>query len=391
MASGEEAFGYGLIITALVLMVGMPFVINLIVPDQPINEYQQVIDELNNDYMDFTGSKPVKEDVWILKGIYTPYENGGPSGYTPDGWLYGREIIDYQPSQYSGGPTAYSVSNRETVDGIVNQLGYYKYTSVGSAYAGIEAGSVYTSVAMSEDQKSDIFFTPQNKHDAGYGRFYFDYSGYRYSFSPIQNIRGVDDNGDIVEWSANSSSCSLIWYSYYNISSGISGQLVVRSGLDGGTAYITEENIIKNFTPSNNTAKIPLQFNGVSLNLYVRLDVYYLSSGYSIKECFDNGYWSVMLTSETADASGYVATDYSFNPTAIFETFIKLLTFNLDDYGFSPFVALFCSLMISLPLYAGLLIIALHNYKIVIIAGLFLLVQGFLTGASWLGGGGLFG
>ena len=382
MADGNLHFAYGLFIVALVLTVTLPLFVNFFVPQQINDEYTDLIDELNNDYRDFTGSAPVKEDVWILGGIYTPYQQGGAYGYTKDGWLYGTEIHDYTPTQYASGSTAYSVSNKETIDGIVYDLDYYKYTSVGNAYAGIKTGDIYTNIAFDVDQKSNIFFTPQNKHIVN-NSFYYDFSGYRYSFMPLTSVMGIDDNGNVIQYSKNTSSCSIVWYSYYNISEGLAGQLIVNYGGDDGTdrgvAYVTKDTIIQNFTSQTNTAKLKLQFNGVYLNLYLRLDSYYMSTGLSIEECFNNGYWSVMITSPSADPSAYQSTDYNFNVESIFNTAIKLLTFDTAEYGFSPFVGTLCSLIIVIPFYVGLIVVGMEYQKVLIFAGIVAGIQALLS------------
>lgn len=389
--NNNETFAYGLLITALALTLLLPLTINIMFPQYDGDEdFNQLVDDLKSDYEDFTGSAPVKEDVWALKGIFTPITPGGPRGYTSDGWLYGTEVHDYTPTQYASGPTAYSVTNRiverqgDTITK-VRDLDIYQYATVGEYNAGVKAGDIYSAVSLDVDKKSNIFFSPAGKHTEG-GMFYYDYSGYRYAFSPVSNYLGVDDNGDRIELNRNNATCSIIWYQYYNVAEGIAGQLVVNTGDDRSTAYITADTIIQSFNSANNTAKHILQFNGVKLNLYIRMDSYYLSSGWSIKDCFDAGYWAIMITSESADTTAYTATDHAFNPQNIFTTIIDLLTFNLDGYGFSPFIALICSLVVVVPLYVGLLVIGLNNYPVLILEGILLAIQAVTTASNWLGG-----
>ena len=349
--NNNETFAYGLLISAVALTLLLPLAINLLAPSQDIDaDYQAKIDELNESYKEFTGSAPVKEDVWILRGIYRPYEENGPRGWTSDGWLFGSEVKTYSPSQYQGGQ-AYTVTNRNTWtdgDGVtrVNDLGAYQYSIVGADIAGVAVNDLYTAVSLDVNQKSNIFFSPQAKHEIG-NKFYYDYSGYRYAFSPLGTYNGVDQNGNRIEFNNNTATCSIIWYSYYDLADGLAGQLVYR-GADGGTAYITSETIINSFNSANNTSKHTLSFNGVDLYLYIRLDPAYTSS-LSIKDCFNAGYWSIMITSASADTTAYTATDHKFNPQNVFTTIIDLLTFNLDDYGFSPFVGMICSLIVVVP------------------------------------------
>lgn len=387
--NNNETFAYGLLISAVVLTLLLPLAINILYPSHDLaNDYDDVIEDLNSDYADFTGSAPVKEDIWALEGIFTPYQDGGPRGYTSDGWLYGSEIHDYTPSQYSAGGLSYTVTNRVAHTDSDNNTTYtdldiYQYSAVGDLNSGIEIGDIYSAVSLDVNQKSNIFFSPAGKTTYG-DYFVYNYSGYRYAFSPVSDYLGVDDNGDRIELNRVSSSCSLIWYEYYNVASGIAGQLVY-TGSDGGTAYITAETIINSFNSANNTAKHVLQFNGVALNLYVRLDPYY-SASMSIEDCFNNGYWSVMITSESADTTAYTSTDYAFNPQAVFSTTIDLLTFDLDDYGFSPFIGAICSLVVVVPLYVGLLVIGLNNYPVLILEGILLAIQAVTTAGNWLTG-----
>lgn len=387
---GDMRFTYGLLVVAIIFLIGMPYCINVFAPAQTVNPYADQLEQLNADYKDFTGSSPVKEDIWTLEGIYKPYTQNGPYGYTSDGWLHGGEVHSYTPTQYSSGPTAYTVENTKIVDGEVRDLPYYQYTSIGQAYTGIEEGDVYTSVALDVNQKSDIFFTPNNKTELVNGSFFFDYSGYRYAFKPLVDIVGLDINNDPLMYSANTSTCSIVWYQFYNISSGLSGQLIVQYGDDRGTAYITTETILSSFTSQNNTSKLALQFNGVKLNLYVRMDSYYMASGLSLEECFNSGYYSIMITSDSVDSSAYMATDYKFNPEGIFNTMIDLLTFNTEDYGFSGIVAYLYNMVVIVTFYAGLLVVGMNNYKVLIVAGILTAIEAIVAFIQ-AGGGGLFG
>lgn len=380
MALSDNNYVHGLLTFAISLMFLMPIGITLFVsldvePDTTNNEY---LEQLNKGYADLTGSAPVSESVWGLRGIYTPY-TGGAYGYTADGWLYGTKIYEYSPSQYSAGPTAYTVTSREVADGQASELPVYEYSSVPQNRTDLAVGDMYTSVAFDVNKKSDIFFTSSGKTEIG-DNYYYEYSGYRYSFAPLQDIYGMDNNGDAVPIVANTSSLSLIWYDYYG-SSGISGQLII-TGSDSGVSYVTANDIIQAFDGTTNTARFEMQFNGISCNLYVKMDSYYLAGGMSIADCYNAGYWSVMVTSLSTTVSSYTGTDYSFNIYNVFETLIDLLTFNLDDYGFSPMVSTIASAVVVVPLYVGLISIGLSCYPVLLLAGALAVFQGM----SWLGG-----
>lgn len=380
MALSDNNYVHGLLTFAIALMFLMPIGITLFVSpdDEPDTTNSEYLEQLNKSYTDLTGSAPVSESVWGLRGIYTPY-TGGAYGYTADGWLYGTKIYEYSPSQYSAGPTGYTVTSREVADGQASELPVYEYSSVPQNRTDLAVGDMYTSVSFDVNQKSDIFFTSSGRTEIG-DSYYYEYSGYRYSFAPLQDIYGMDNNGDAVPIVANTSSLSLIWYDYYG-SSGISGQIII-TGSDRGVSYITANDVIQAFDGTTNTARFEMQFNGISCNLYVKMDSYYLAGGMSIEECYNAGYWSVMVTSLSTTVSSYTGTDYSFNIYNVFDTLIDLLTFNLDDYGFSPMVSTIASAVVVVPLYVGLISIGLSCYPVLLLAGALAVFQGM----SWLGG-----
>lgn len=377
----DNRYTHEILTFAIALMFLLPLLINLFaVPTAEPVSYQEYIDQLNDEYTNMTGSSPTSESVWGLSGIYLPY-TGGSYGYTADGWLHGGKIHDYTPSQYSNGPTSYIVSDRDTSGDEVVNYPVYRYTDVPDISTGLDVGDMYTSISMDASQKSDIFFSPASKVETMQG-FYYEYSGYRYAFSPLTDLYAFDSNGDQVKIVANTSSLSLIWYSYYG-SEGIAGQLII-SGSDSGVSYLTKNEVVQAFNSTTNASKFEMQFNGVTCNLYVRIDPYYTSGGMSVAECFDNGYWSIMVTSNSANVSSYTSTDYELSIFNITETIIDLLTFNLEDYGFSPLVSTVASAVVVVPLYVGLISMGLTFTPLLFGAGALAIFQGLSFLGDWL-------
>ena len=68
---GDAEYAYGMLIFAMVAMVGMPLMLSYFVPEQSMDIDQNA---LLDDYYDFTGASrgTTKEAVWVLTGIYTP-------------------------------------------------------------------------------------------------------------------------------------------------------------------------------------------------------------------------------------------------------------------------------------------------------------------------------
>lgn len=219
---------------------------------------------------------------------------------------------------------------------------------------------------MDVNKQSDIFFTSAGKTEESDGLFFYEFSGYRYSFQPVVESVTVDADGNLIDVVPNQSSLNLIWYNYYG-SQGISGQLIL--GTDQGVAYLTAQQIVSAFNPDNNTSRFDMTFNGVDMGIYIRIDPTY-SSTLSVEECFNYGYWSIMVTSKSVDTSAYVSASYEFNVNNIFETMIDLLTFNTSDYGISGVAGTIASMCITVPLFVGLICIGMSFYPVLIFAGI---------------------
>lgn len=356
------------------LGLAIPLFTGLSTQDSGINN-----EEVVNWYYNFTDSVPSSESVWVLKGIYTPYgvnADGQPDtthyGYTDDGWLYGYRIENYTPSQYGGTVQSYSVTYKP-------EEGMYRYAT-DTDYGNHKAGDLYTNVSMSKDKQSQIFFTPDMKTEQG-DYFYYNFSGYRYSFCPTSDFRTIDSDGNKIDVISTSTSLSLIWYNYYvEEQSGISGQLIISSQ-DYEVAYLTAAEIITAFNSTTSTSKFVLNFLGVPINLYIRLDPTMIQQGMSVQECYNLGYWSVMVTATATDIDAYTSSSYAFDPAKILETVINLFTFHYTDYNMSPTMGVICSLLIVIPFYAILLalMVGTDTYKMVLLAGLIAAVQAIAT------------
>ena len=378
----DNNFSYRMIIFAIAILVLLPTFISIYAEDGTGDGIDATTEELLDDYHQFTGSSAASESVWALTGIYTPYNGGGSYGYTDDGWLYGSIARTYQPYQYSEGSQAYTVERgddglyryvtTEIMDDSGDEPVSYDPPRYETTADGHTNGDLYTSVSFSSDQKSDIFFTSSGRVEED-GRFYYEYSGYRYAFQPLADYTAVNADGGQVPVTANTTSLSLIWYEYYG-SSGISGQLIL-SGSDSGVAYLTAQQIIYAFNNTTSTASFAMMFNGVDMNIHIRVDPYWLAQGYSIEECYNLGYWSIMVSSVSTDVDSINTTEFSFNIYNIFGTLIDLFTFDTADYGISGTMGTIASLVMVVPLYAALISIGITFYPALIFAGILAAVQ----------------
>ena len=357
---GNSEFRFGIVVFAIAILLLMPTFISVFIEKDNGETVPDNLDKVLDGYNKFTGTFPTNENVWALTGIYTPVgidANGQLSSnyaYTPDHWIYGARVGSYAPTQFSGS-SAYTVG----YDG-----GFYYYS--GNTLDGHKAGDLYTSVAMDTAQKSDIFFTPSGKRESG-ENWYYEYNGFRYSFQPLSDYYYKNTDGDIMKTTASNTSLSLIWYDFYG-NQGISGQLVL-SGSDSGVAYLTSSEIVGAFNSANNLAKFNMRFNGNDMNVYIKIKNEYTSAGYSVAECFDMGYWEIMVSSISTSVQTYLSTDYSMNISAVWETMVDLFTFNMDDYNLSPDMQMVCSVTISAVLFAALIALFPEYWPIILIAG----------------------
>lgn len=408
---GDSAFAYKMLIFAIVIMFAMPLMVNIFVPQLAINVDK---DELMDDYYDFTGAARGKTDesVWVLTGVYTPFgvdSNGNATdlfNYTEDNWIYSSRIKTYSPYQYDGTNTEFTVQRDEST-GIYR---YYKDSADYDPDTGIghrggydndgtkrdTPGDLYTDVVFDINHRSDIFFSKSLKYDSqgnpyddsNGGLFFYEFSGWRYSFSPIADQWTNDADGNKIRITATSTSLSLIW-NYYYTQNGISGQMVL-SGSDSGVAYLSGDQIVRAFDSTTSTARFNMTFNGgVQMGIYVKISQSKLSEGYTIQECYDYGYWSIMVTSLSTDADAYTGTDYTLNIYNVFDTLVDLMTFNYSDYNMSAMMGSICSFIIVIPLYAGLISLAIYSYPVLIFTGIlagFQTIASVITNWGWLGG-----
>ena len=188
---GDSAFTYKLLLIAVAVTFLLPiFISTFATVDDSDPRTEELLGEALEGYNRFTGGEQAltNESVWILNGIYRPYlGQGGNYLYTPDGWLAGEVVYNYEPSQYVGNEYYKVVRNSEN---------YYQYT--GTTYDGHSSGDMYTSVSMDVNEKSNIFFTTNNKVSEG-SYFYYQYSGLRYAFVPLTSTYSYDGDGNLIE------------------------------------------------------------------------------------------------------------------------------------------------------------------------------------------------
>lgn len=340
--------------------------------------YATELDELTKNYGAITGSSAANEEIWGLTGIYTPYgvnKDGNPSTAhlnLPDGWVAGDRVTTYDPVQFDNidGETGEHYKVAYNAD-----KGLYYYDEVGSNLIDVSQGTVYTRVAMSIDHKSDIFFTVGTKQQLDNGTFYYKFSGYRYCFQPLADYY-YDKTLPVTH---TDTSLSLVWYQYTG-DQGIAGQLILSGG-DQGVSYLTATQIVQAFNSASFTSKFTMKFNNMDMNVYIHLNEYAVSHGYSVEQCFNLGYWDVMVTSQSTSVTngGTTGLTTDFSPTKLLDTLVSLLTFNLDKYGFEGNAATLASAVFSVSMYTSLIAVGLSCWQLLIIPAILAVLQALAT------------
>lgn len=373
---GDSAFTMKALLFGMVIMLLMPMMVGIFAPGHLGNVDT---DEVLTGYEEMTGqTASPKTSVWVLTGIYLPY-SGGDYGVTDDHWVYGSEVKSYSPTQYR------STSQDYRVDKDAN--GVFRYAADSQDYdadkgTGHAKGDLYTSVNFDVSQKSSIFFSESTRTEMGDG-FFFSYDGYRLAFQPIASYNALTQDGEKVPVIPTTTSLSLIWYQYLS-QSGVSGNLVL-SGNQSGVSYLNAAQILSAYTPETFSSTFKMVFNGISMDITIRLDPAYLSNGYSAEECYNNGWWSILVSSQSADPDAYVGTDFAFNPVRLLSIMVDLFTFNYDNYNMAPWLGALCSIVFIVPMYAILLTLCLTYNELYILLGLLSAIQGISAAMSIFG------
>lgn len=420
---GDGESDFKMISFALSLMIIIPTLFILFIPSySEDHQWENEIQSVQQNYYAQTGqTSTTEQNVWTLTGIYTPYSGHGYA-YTPDGWVYGTMVNNDAPSQYvstlvfpgdlvvaqAPNNLFYYISVPDTMNDIVvlnprvtetkeingvptevvvDEGQYYIDESGKYHITNTTGATVYSAVTFNHKYKSDIFFTSSSRTEKD-GNYYYSFTGQRYVFQPISDYY-TTVGGETTKVNHNSTSLSLIWYEYYTLS-GIAGQLAI-SGSDKGISYLTSDDIVNAFNSSNYTSSFDMTFNSVSMHLHIRLDPSRLANGESIESCYNNGYWSVVVSSD-AVVNSMIGSTYEFSAENILETLISLFTFHIaDDYDIDGWIGTIASMMVTMPLYVCLISLCLRHPELWMFVAIMAAVQAVIALLDFDIFGGLFG
>ena len=394
--TGDTQFTFKRVIGALLIISLLPITINLFVAPVNVDEWQTEYESIAQTYYEATGTPAgAGMELWTLSYIAEPYTSTY-YGYTDDGWLHGGMVTDVEPSQYQGAAWA-----GETFKAARADNGVWYYTVAPSNNPNIvvattddgdhvhitdyNGATVYSAVVMDNAHTSDTFFTASDRTESD-GHFYYGYTGWRYAFSPLHSYTATNGDGTVYDVKSSNSSLSLIWYQYNGLD-GIAGQLSL-SGADNGLSFLSAADIVRAYEGINFTATFDMKFNSIPMHIQIRLNPTAIATGMSVEDCWNGGYWSVMVYGDR-DVEDYVgglssSTD-NYSIENMFSIFIDLFSFRISDhYDIDGWVGILASLTFSLAFYAVLIAIAVSNPYMWFIIALIGAIQTFISvGTGW--------
>ena len=326
-------------IFATVLSITVTALFSIILPGVTAEySYDDFINERDT-VMAFTGDNMTNSNPWRLVQVTTPYVIGTDYNVDDSGFLYGSSV-DYNSigtsvfkmdkNQRSG--TTLNQSN-ETVTVTETEL-KWQYRNNITKWTAIPG-----SVILSTLTGKPLEYYTTTTNDVDYPTW--QHTGYRYVLKPMLPFK--DDTPSSVD-----GSLSLVWYKSPNGSQGISGGLVIYGKDRTIISNYSATDIISDYNTSSGYAtKYNFVFDGIPLNLNIRFDPEVINGGSSLEEAWDDGAWSIAITSVSAGNFLDLQNSSSFTTSlgSMVDTFINIYKFdvpNVNNPLYNVLLWLFC-------------------------------------------------
>lgn len=318
----------------------------------------------------FSGGQLVNDTPWVLNGVYTPFTPGSiPDSDIPNhierdgnrttGWLYGSKITDYP---YLGKVADIKLDKNQKSNQLltVGNPYDYHYRSGKEWWAGGNDWGV-TVIDPSVVRFFADLFTDGDTSDIGYTTVSgsannWNYTGYRYTFDPVLPFSNQS--------SAKDGRLSLVWYQIPG-DTGLSGALEIYADRDHEQiklGSISARDIIYTFRSSEGYVQtFDFDFEGTHLNLTIRFDPTVYNSYQTLQAAWDDGAWSMAVSSASAGNFFDVENSNAFSVTAgsALDTFVQIYTFDYPHFD-NSWVELIMWLLVGLPMTLGLLFITIR-------------------------------
>jgi hypothetical protein len=331
-----------------------------------------------NELTEFSGGTLVNDTPWVLTGVYTPfvpgsvpddeivnhieYDNGKATG-----WLYGSKITDY-PDLNKAADISLDVNQKSNQLLTVGNPEYWEFVGERTAFAGNNEWGVdlsWLGIAGFRATKALTFGQVDLESEDPYWQYEtvsgaannWNYTGYRYVFDPTLPFSS--------ETSTKDGRLSLVWYETSR-DTGLSGALEVYAANDKEQvllASISAVDIISAFQTSNGyVSTVDFNFEGTHLNLTIRFSPTVYTKYTSLQDAWDEGAWTMAISSASAGNFFDVENSNAFNVTAgsAFDTFIDIFTFQMPEFKDTPWANVVIWLLVGLPMSLGMLCVTMR-------------------------------
>lgn len=326
-------------IFATVLSITVTALFSIILPGVTTEySYEDFMNERDS-VMSFTGDNMINSNPWKLVQVTTPYTIGTDYNVDDSGFLYGSSVnyadigssvFRMDNTQRSG--TTLNQSN-ETVTVTETEV-KWQYRNNLTKWAAIPGAVVLSNIT---GRPVEFFTTTTNEVDYPT----WQHTGYRYVLQPMLPFK--DDTSSSVD-----GSLSLVWYKSPNGSQGISGGLVIYGHDRTIISNYSATDIISDYnTSSGYSTKYNFTFDGIPLSLNIRFDPEVINGAASLEEAWDNGAWSIAITSVSAGNFLDLQDSSSFTTSlgSIVNTFINIYKFDIPNVNnplYNVLLWLFC-------------------------------------------------
>lgn len=326
-------------IFATVLSITVTALFSIILPGVTTEyTYEDIMNERDS-VMSFTGDNMINSNPWKLVQVTTPYTIGTDYNVDDSGFLYGSSV-DYADI----GSSVFRMDNTQRSGTTLNQSNEtvtvtetevkWQYRNNITKWAAIPGAVVLSNIT---GRPVEFFTTTTNEVDYPT----WQHTGYRYVLQPMLPFK--DNTSSSVD-----GSLSLVWYKSPNGSQGISGGLVIYGHDRTIISNYSATDIISDYnTSSGYSTKYNFTFDGIPLNLNIRFDPEVINGSASLEEAWDNGAWSIAITSVSAGNFLDLQDSSSFTTSlgSIVNTFINIYKFdvpNVNNPLYNMLLWLFC-------------------------------------------------
>ena len=318
---------------------------------------------------EFSGGQLVNDNPWVLKGVYTPFTPGTiPDSDIPNhieddngqsvGWLYGKKITSYP---YLDQVTHIKLDKNQKSNQLLtvgNTIDYEYQNGKSWWNGGNEWGiSLVDSFSLKILQKYVVHNEDYGYETVSGSANNWNYTGYRYVFDPVLPF---SDQG-----SSKDGRLSVVWYQIPT-DTGLSGALEIYGATKDQNqvklGQISASDIITAFRSTAGYVQVfDFNFDGTHLNLTIQFDPTVYKNYSSLQSAWDDGAWSMAISSASAGNFFDVENSNAFNATAgsMLDTFIDIYTFSYTDMN-NDWANFVLWMLVGLPMTLAMLFITMR-------------------------------